>query len=280
MILLDGKALATKLKASIKTAAEELPRHPGLAVILVGDNPASRTYVNGKKKDCAECGFYSEEYTFPESTSQQELVELIEVLNTREDIDGILVQLPLPSHINQAEILSIITPDKDVDCFHPENVGNLFIGTPTFLPCTPSGVMSVLDEYGIDPAGKHAVVLGRSNIVGKPMAMLLLGRNATVTVCHSKTPNLAELCREADILISAVGKVNLVTADMVKDQAVVIDVAMNRDENGKLCGDVDFQAVAQKASYLTPVPGGVGPMTRAALMKNTLRSAQRHQNLF
>lgn len=280
MILLDGKTLATKLKATIKAEAERLPRCPGLAVILIGDNPASRTYVNGKKKDCSECGFYSEEYTLPENTSQEELLELVELLNLREDIDGILVQLPLPPQINQNKILSAIAPDKDVDCFHPENIGNLFIGAPTFLPCTPAGVMSMLDEYGIDPSGKHAVVLGRSNIVGKPMAMLLLGRNATVTVCHSKTPNLAELCQQADILISAVGKVNLVTADMVKDNAVVIDVAMNRDKDGKLCGDVDFQVVAQKASFLTPVPGGVGPMTRATLMQNTLRSAQRHQNSF
>lgn len=279
MTLLDGKALATKLKAKIKAEAEVLPRCPGLAVILVGDNLASRTYVNGKKKDCAECGFYSEEYTLPESASQQELLDLIEVLNARADIDGILVQLPLPSQMDQSKILEAITPDKDVDCFHPENVGRLFIGNPTFLPCTPRGVMSILEEYGIDSAGKHAIVLGRSNIVGKPMSMLLLAQNATVTVCHSQTPNLAELCQQADILISAVGKTNLVTADMVKDGAVVIDVAMNRDENGKLCGDVDFQSVSQKASYLTPVPGGVGPMTRAALMENTLYSARWHQNL-
>lgn len=279
MILLDGKNLAAKCKAHIRSEAEQLSRCPGLAVILVGDDSASRTYVNGKKKDCAECGFYSEEYTLPESTSQAELLELVKLLNQRDDIDGILVQLPLPKHIEQTAILQAILPDKDVDCFHPQNIGNMFIGEPAFLPCTPAGVMSILDEYGIEPSGKRAVVLGRSNIVGKPMALLLLHRNATVTICHSKTPNLAEICQEADILISAVGKVNLITADMVKEGATVIDVAMNRDENGKLCGDVDFQAVAQKAAYITPVPGGVGPMTRAALMENTLRSAQKHQGI-
>lgn len=278
MILMDGKALAAKLKRQVREEAEKLPRRPGLAVILVGDDPASRVYVNGKKKDCEECGFYSEEYALLKETSQRELLDLVEELNAREDMDGILVQLPLPTHLDQEEVLKAIDPRKDVDCFHPENVGAMFVGAAGFLPCTPAGVMALLDEYGIDPAGKHAVVLGRSNIVGKPMAMLLLGRNATVTVCHSKTPNLTELCRQADILVSAVGKVGVVSADMVKEGAVVVDVAMNRDSQGKLCGDVDA-AVSERASYLTPVPGGVGPMTRAMLMKNTLFSARRRQNL-
>lgn len=278
MILMDGKALAVKLKSQVREEAEKLPRRPGLAVILVGNDPASRVYVNGKKKDCEECGFYSEEYALQEKTSQHELLALVKELNERENIDGILVQLPLPAHLEQEEILKAIDPQKDVDCFHPENVGAMFVGAAGFLPCTPAGVMALLDEYGIDPAGERAVVLGRSNIVGKPMAMLLLGRNATVTVCHSQTPNLAELCRQADILVSAVGKAGIVSADMVKEGAVVVDVAMNRNGQGKLCGDVEAE-VAEKASYLTPVPGGVGPMTRAMLMKNTLFSARRRQNL-
>lgn len=277
MILMDGKTLAAKLKSQVREGAETLPRRPGLAVILVGDDPASRVYVNGKKKDCEECGFYSEEYALLEETSQCELLDLVKELNAREDIDGILVQLPLPAHMDQEEILKAIDPRKDVDCFHPENVGAMFVGAAGFLPCTPAGVMALLDEYGIDPAGKHAVVLGRSNIVGKPMAMLLLERNATVTICHSKTPNLAELCRQADILVSAVGKVGVVSSGMVKEGVVIIDVAMNRDDKGKLCGDVDA-AVSEKASYLTPVPGGVGPMTRAMLMRNTFFSAQCRQN--
>lgn len=279
MTLMDGKALAAKLKEQTREEASTFPRRPGLAVVIVGDDPASRVYVNGKKKDCEECGFYSEEYALLESTTQQELLELIETLNGREDIDGILVQLPLPGHMDPRQVIEAIAPEKDVDCFHPKNVGNMFVGEDGFLPCTPAGVMALLDEYGIDPAGKHAVVLGRSNIVGKPMAMLLLGRNATVTICHSKTPDLANICRQADILVAAVGKTGLVTGDMVKVGAVVIDVAMNRDENGKLCGDVERVSVEGKASYLTPVPGGVGPMTRAILMRNTLFSAQQRQNL-
>lgn len=278
MTILDGKSLAAKLKAQTREEAARLPRRPGLAVILVGDDPASRVYVNGKKKDCEECGFYSEEYALPEATSQQELLELIRTLNGRDNIDGILVQMPLPRHLLPREVIQAISPEKDVDCFHPQNVGAMFTGSAGFLPCTPGGVMALLDEYGIDPAGKQAVVLGRSNIVGKPMAVLLLDRNATVTICHSKTPNLTEICRQADILVSAVGKTGLVTGDMVKEGAVVVDVAMNRDENGRLCGDVDFSAVSRKASYLTPVPGGVGPMTRAMLMRNTFFSAQRRQN--
>ena len=279
MILLDGKALAAKIKAETRQKAEQMARRPGLAVILVGEDPASRVYVNGKRRDCAECGFYSEEYTLPETVCQAQLLELIEGLNERGDIDGILVQLPLPGHLNEQEVINAIDPEKDVDCFHPVNVGKLMIGREGFLPCTPAGVMALLDEYHIDPASKRAVVVGRSNIVGKPQAILLLQRDATVTICHSRTPGLAEICRQADILVSAVGRRGLITADMAKEGAVVIDVAMNRNEEGKLCGDVDFDAVALKASYITPVPGGVGPMTRAVLMKNTLYSAQRRQNL-
>ena len=279
MTRIDGKTMAAKVKERVRQEAKKLPRKPGLAVILVGNDPASRVYVNGKRKDCEECGFYSEEYTLQENVSQQELLELVGTLNGREDIDGILVQLPLPKHIHERTIIEAISPAKDVDCFHPINVGNLMIGEKSFLPCTPTGIMELLEEYGIDPAGKRAVVIGRSNIVGKPIALLLLARNATVTICHSKTPELAEHCRQADILVAAVGRRGLITADMVKEGAVVIDVAMNRDENGKLCGDVDYEAVAEKASYITPVPGGVGPMTRAVLMENTLLAAKRHQNL-
>ena len=274
--ILDGKALAAQVKERVRQQAETFAQRPGLAVILVGDNPASRVYVDGKKRDCAECGIYSEEYALPAQTSQRELLELVEALNSRADIDGILCQLPLPQGLDERAVLRAIAPDKDVDCFHPYNVGELMIGEQSFQPCTPAGVMELLDAYGIDPAGKHAVVLGRSNIVGKPQAMLLLQRNATVTICHSRTPDLAEQCRKADILVAAVGREGLVTADMVKEGAVVIDVAMNRNAAGKLCGDVCFDEVAQKAAYITPVPGGVGPMTRAMLMVNTLTAARLH----
>ena len=266
----DGKALAAKVKARVAERVRDLERKPGLAVVLVGGNPASRVYVNGKKKDCGECGFYSEEHHLPAETAQEDLMALVRELNGRPDIDGILVQLPLPEHLDEREVLLAIDPNKDVDAFHPYNVGKLMIGEQAFQPCTPAGVMELLDEYGIDPAGKHCVVVGRSNIVGKPQAMLMLQRTATVTVCHSRTPDLAEECRRADILVSAVGRVNLITADMVKEGAVVIDVAMNRNEAGKLCGDVDFGPVSEKAGFITPVPGGVGPMTRAMLMVNTL----------
>ena len=276
-IRIDGKALAAKIKEQAKQEAAQLPRRPGLAVIIVGDDPASRVYVNSKRKDCEECGFYSEEYALLASTTQQELLELIDVLNSRADIDGILVQLPLPAGFDEEEMLLAIDPSKDVDCFHPYNVGKLTIGQPVFQPCTPGGVMEMLREYGIDPAGKHCVVLGRSNIVGKPMAMLLLHADGTVAVCHSRTPDMKELAASADILVSAVGRIGLVTADMIKPGAVVIDVAMNRNEAGKLCGDVCYDEAAEKASYITPVPGGVGPMTRAMLMKNTLTAAKLHQ---
>ena len=275
--IMDGKALAAKVKARVRAQADTLARRPGLAVILVGDDPASRVYVNGKRRDCTECGFYSEEYALPAETPQAELMALVETLNTRADIDGILCQLPLPKGLDEMAVLRAIAPGKDVDCFHPFNVGELMIGMQSFQPCTPAGVMELLDEYGIDPAGKHAVVVGRSNIVGKPQAMLLLQRNATVTICHSRTPDLAGQCRRADILVSAVGRQGLITGDMVKEGAVVIDVAMNRDENGKLCGDVCFDEAARKAAYITPVPGGVGPMTRAMLMVNTLTAARLHQ---
>ena len=276
-IRIDGTALAAKVKARCAAEAKGLARKPGLAVILVGDNPASRVYVNAKRKDCEECGFYSEEYALLAQTTQEELMELIQALNERTDIDGILVQLPLPEGMDEEQVLLAIDPSKDVDGFHPYNVGELTIGAPTFLPCTPAGVMEMLREYEIDPSGKHCVVLGRSNIVGKPMALLLLHANGTVTVCHSRTPDLKAWTTQADILVSAVGKAGLITADMVKEGAVVIDVAMNRNDQGKLCGDVCYEEVAEKASYLTPVPGGVGPMTRAMLMSNTLTAAKLHQ---
>ena len=275
--LIDGKALAAKVKGQVRAEAEALPRKPGLAVILVGDDPASRVYVTSKRKDCEECSLYSEEYALPTSTTQKELLDLVRELNGREDIDGILVQLPLPKGLDEREVLLAIDPAKDVDCFHPYNVGQLTIGAPVFQPCTPGGVMEMLREYGIDPAGKRCVVLGRSNIVGKPMALLLLHANGTVVMCHSKTPDMAALAASADILVSAVGKRGLVTGDMVKEGAVVIDVAVNRDEQGKLCGDVDYGPVAEKVSYITPVPGGVGPVTRAVLMENTLNAALMHK---
>lgn len=275
-IYMDSKALAAKVKEEVAAQVAGMERKPGLAVVLVGDNPASRVYVNGKKKDCAECGIFSEEYAIPAETTQQELLELVETLNGREDIDGILVQLPLPKPLNEKEVLLAIRPDKDVDCFHPFNVGQLMIGEQGFQPCTPAGVMRMLKEYGIDPAGKHCVIVGRSNIVGKPQAMLMLRENATVTVCHTKTPDLKAECLRADILVAAAGRVGLITGDMVKEGAVVVDVAMNRNEAGKLCGDVVFEEAAQRASYITPVPGGVGPMTRAMLMENTLYAAKQH----
>jgi len=275
-VIMDGKALAAKVKEQVRAQVENMERKPGLAVVLVGDNPASRVYVNGKKKDCGECGIYSEEYALPAVTTQAELLELIDVLNGREDIDGILVQLPLPRHLDEKEVLLAIRPDKDVDCFHPFNVGQLMIGEEGFQPCTPAGVMRLLEEYGIDPAGKHCVIVGRSNIVGKPQAMLMVQKSATVTICHTKTKDLKAECLRADILVAAAGRVGLITGDMVKEGVVVIDVAMNRNEQGKLCGDVVYPDAAEKASYITPVPGGVGPMTRAMLMENTLFAARRH----
>lgn len=273
-VIMDGKALAEKVKAQIREKASKLRRQPGLAVILVGDNPASQVYVRNKERDCAQCGIMCYDYHLPQDASQEDVLDLVEKMNNYGAVDGILVQLPLPEQIDERVVLEAIAPDKDVDAFHPENVGRIMQGQAYYKPCTPAGVMEILHEYGIDPAGKHCVVVGRSNIVGKPMAMLLLHENATVTICHSRTPDLQAQCIQADILVSAVGKTGLITADMVKPGAVVIDVAMNRNEAGKLCGDVDFAAVSQVASYITPVPGGVGPMTRAMLMENTYKAAK------
>ena len=243
-------------------------------MVLVGNDPASRVYVNNKKKACEEIGVYSEEYTMPEETTQEQLLELVETLNNSDKVHGILVQLPLPKHLDEKAVINAINPKKDVDAFHPVNVGKIMIGDFDFVPCTPAGVMELIYESGIEVSGKECVVIGRSNIVGKPQAMLLLHKNGTVTVCHSKTKDLKEVTRRADILVAAVGRAKFVTSDMVKEGAVVIDVGMNRDENGKLCGDVDFEAVKEVAGAITPVPGGVGPMTIAMLMKNTVKAAQ------
>jgi len=274
--IIDGKAISAKVKAQLAAEVETLKTQgirPGLAVILVGDNPASRIYVNNKKKACAQVGIASLEYTLPAETGQEELLALIAELNAREDVHGILCQLPLPKHIAEQAVLEAILPQKDVDAFHPVNVGHILLGDCRLLPCTPAGIMRLLEEEQVSPAGKHCVVIGRSNIVGKPMAMLLLHANATVTICHSRTARLPEITRQADILVSAVGRAGFVTAEMVKEGAVVIDVGMNRDENGRLCGDVDFEAVAPKAGKITPVPGGVGPMTIAMLLQNTVTAA-------
>ncbi len=275
-IKLDGKALAEKMRAQIREETESLARRPTLAVILVGEDPASQVYVRNKEKDCVECGILSQGYRLPAQTSEAQLLELIDVLNKNDRVDGILVQLPLPEHISQEKVLHAIRPDKDVDAFHPFNVGKIVTGEQGFLPCTPAGVMALLREYEIDIAGKDCVVVGRSNIVGKPMALLLLRENGTVTICHSKTAHLSEVTVRADILVSAVGKTGFITGDMVKEGAVVVDVAMNRDAEGKLCGDCVFDEVEKKASYITPVPGGVGPMTRLVLMQNTLAAANAH----
>ena len=275
--ILDGKAASAAVRAQLKEEVASLKEKgitPGLAVIIVGDDPASRIYVNNKKKACAEVGIYSEEFALPADTSQEELLALVASLNGRSDINGILCQLPLPSHLSEKAIIEAVSPLKDVDAFHAANVGHIMIGDFSFLPCTPAGVMELLHRAGIDPAGKNCVVIGRSNIVGKPMAMLLPHENGTVTICHSKTRNLQEICSGADILVAAVGRAKFVTADMVKEGAVVVDVGMNRDENGKLCGDVDYAPVAAKASYITPVPGGVGPMTISMLLKNTVKAAR------
>lgn len=273
--LMDGKALAAQKKAAIRAEVERLARTPGLAVVLVGENPASQIYVRGKARDCEECGIRCMDFRLPAQTTESELLTLIAELNGRADVDGILVQLPLPEGIRERRVLEAIAPEKDVDAFHPENVGRLVQGQARYLPCTPAGVMELLRAAGVDPAGRRAVIVGRSNIVGKPMALLLLQADATVTVCHSRTPDLADECRRADILISAVGRRGLITADMIKPGAAVVDVAMNRDEDGKLCGDVDFAAACAVAAHITPVPGGVGPMTRAMLMLNTVEAAKR-----
>ncbi|MGN1458235.1 MAG: bifunctional methylenetetrahydrofolate dehydrogenase/methenyltetrahydrofolate cyclohydrolase FolD [Acutalibacteraceae bacterium] len=275
--IISGKEVSAQVRADVRAECETLKKQgitPGLAVIIVGDDPASRVYVNNKKKACADVGFLSEEYALPEQTTQEELLELIEKLNNKKEINGILCQLPLPKHLDEKAVINAISPLKDVDAFHPSNVGRIMIGDYHFLPCTPSGVMELIHSANIDVNGKNCVVIGRSNIVGKPMSMLLLHENGTVTICHSRTKNLKEICRSADILVAAVGKPKFVKADMVKEGAVVIDVGMDRDENGKLCGDVDFNEVEPLASYITPVPGGVGPMTIAMLMKNTLMAAK------
>ncbi|HOJ77403.1 MAG TPA: bifunctional methylenetetrahydrofolate dehydrogenase/methenyltetrahydrofolate cyclohydrolase FolD [Bacillota bacterium] len=276
-IMIDGKAVAERIKAGLKVRVEKLQQSgktPGLAVILVGSDPASRVYVNMKKKACAALGIYSEEYALAENTTETELLKLINDLNNNPNIHGILLQLPLPGHLDENKMLEAISPLKDVDGFHPVNVGKLMTGIPGFLPCTPAGVMDLIRESGISIAGKECVVVGRSNIVGKPQAILLLREHGTVTICHSRTPDLASVCRRADILVAAVGKAGLITAEMVKPGAVVIDVGVNRTPDGKLVGDVDFDQVYQVAGWITPVPGGVGPMTIAKLMENTVISAE------
>lgn len=281
MKLIDGKIISAAVKEHIKAEVAELNSKGitvGLAVIIVGDDPASKIYVANKKKACEALGIISEEYALPTETSEEELLALVDRLNKDPKINGILCQLPLPRHLDEKLIINSILPEKDVDAFHPANVGRIMIGDYDFVPCTPAGIMEMLKYEGIDPEGKSCVVIGRSNIVGKPMAMLLLHKNGTVTVCHSKTQNLAEICRGADILVAAVGKAKFVTADMVKPGAVVIDVGMNRVD-GKLYGDVDFESVKDKVSAITPVPGGVGPMTIAMLMQNTLTAARRQNNV-
>lgn len=272
--IIDGKAISAAVKEQVRAEIERDKIKAGLAVVIVGDDPASRVYVNNKKKACELCRIQSFEYALPAETEQNQLLELIDTLNADKNVNGILVQLPLPDHFDEKAVIERISPLKDVDAFHESNVGKIMIGNYAFLPCTPAGCMELIHSTGVDVAGKECVVIGRSNIVGKPMAMLLLHENGTVTVCHSKTKNLAEVCRRADILVAAVGRPNFVTADMVKDGAVVIDVGINRLENGKLCGDVKFDEVSEKAAYITPVPGGVGPMTIAMLMKNTLTAAR------
>lgn len=280
--IISGKIVSEQVKNRVKAEAEKLKEQGvniGLAVVIVGNDPASRVYVNSKKKACEYVGFNSYEYALDENITQQELLDLVEVLNNDRKVNGILVQLPLPKHIDENAIINAISPEKDVDAFHPFNVGKIMIGDFAFLPCTPAGVMELIDSTGVEIAGKSCVVIGRSNIVGKPMAMLLLHRSGTVTICHSKTQNLKEICKNADILVASVGKPNFVTADMVKKGAVVIDVGINRLENGKLCGDVKFDEVSEKAGWITPVPGGVGPMTIAMLMQNTLTAGKLQNNL-
>ncbi len=275
--IISGKEVSEAVKLRVADEVKELKAQgiePCLAVILVGDDPASRVYVNNKKKACEFCGIRSLEYVLPAETNEEELIELVEKLNNDESVNGILCQLPLPKHLDEKKVLNLIKPEKDVDAFHPENVGHIMIGDFNFLPCTPAGIMEMLHYENIDLEGKNCVVIGRSNIVGKPMAMLMLKENATVTICHSKTKNLKEVVAGADIIVAAVGRANFVTADMVKDGAVIIDVGINRMDDGKLCGDVDFEACKKKASYITPVPGGVGPMTIATLMQNTITATK------
>lgn len=279
--LIDGKIISAAVKQRVADGVKQLNEKGitvGLAVIIVGEDPASKVYVANKKKACEALGFISEEYALPETTTEEELLSLIKELNAKKSINGILCQLPLPKHLDEKIIINSILPEKDVDAFHPSNVGKIMIGDYDFVPCTPAGVMEMLKYENIETEGKTCVVIGRSNIVGKPMGMLLLHKNGTVTICHSRTKNLKEICLTADILVAAVGRAGFVTADMVKEGAVVIDVGMNR-ENGKLCGDVDFENVKEKASAITPVPGGVGPMTIAMLMQNTLTAAKRQNGI-
>jgi len=278
-IVIDGKAVAAEIREGLKLEVEafkkDFGREPGLAVVIVGDDPASRTYVNNKKKGCAELGMYSEEYALPEATTQSELVDLVKRLNSDPKIDGILVQLPVPKHMDADAVISTIDPKKDVDGFHPVSVGNLFIGRPCLKSCTPAGIMELIKRSGIDLTGKHAVVVGRSNIVGKPVSILLLEKHATVTICHSRTKDLAAVCRTADVLVAAVGKAKLIKGDWIKPGAVVIDVGTNKVEGSKkLVGDVDFDEASEVAGWITPVPGGVGPMTITMLMSNTLKAAR------
>lgn len=276
--IINGKEIVANLREKIKEEAAALAEQgtrPGLAVILVGDDPASAVYVRNKRKACEKAGIYSEVHRMPATVAEEEVLSLIAKLNADAAIHGILVQLPLPDHIDEERVIDAVAPHKDVDCFHPVNVGNLMIGKPGFLPCTPAGVIEILRQIDVPIAGKHAVVVGRSNIVGKPMAMLLLREHATVTVCHSRTENLEEICRQADLLVVAAGKAKMIGKRHVKPGAVVIDVGINRDENGKLVGDVDFDDVLDTAAYITPVPGCVGPMTITMLLANTLEAARR-----
>ncbi len=281
--IINGKEISAIVKSEVaeETAMlrDEKGLKVGLAVVIVGNNQASRVYVNNKKKACEEVGFQSFEYALDENTTQEQLLDLVNVLNRDDRVNGILVQLPLPAHIDETTIINAISPAKDVDAFHPVNVGHIMIGNYSFLPCTPAGVMRLIESTGTDISGKQCVVIGRSNIVGKPQAMLLLQKNGTVTICHSRTKNLREICLNADILVVAIGKAKFITGDMIKEGAIVIDVGMNRDENGKLCGDVDFESAEKKASYITPVPGGVGPMTISMLMKNTLTAAKQQAGI-
>lgn len=276
--IIDGKAISAEIRAEIKQNTELFVEkygvRPGLAVIIVGDDAASQVYVRNKRRACEEVGFYSETYELPTDTTQDELNALVDKLNADNNIHGILCQLPLPRHLDENQVILRILPEKDVDAFHPYNVGKIMIGDYSFLPCTPAGVMALLERSGIDVCGKECVVVGRSNIVGKPQAMLLLHKHGTVTICHSRTQNLADVCRRADVLVAAIGKADFFTGDMIKEGAVVIDVGMNRRADGKLTGDVDFASVEPKASYITPVPGGVGPMTITMLMQNTLTAAR------